>query len=145
MRVQFMTAVILGLTFSPAPVFGCTCAAPPPESKTASELGGGAKAVAQESLTSFVYFPGVTDLSEATAIHVIQGHAPSDLVLDIPAQATFSVSGTVSNSDNPRLPAAIKVKLMNASQPLLAYTVNAARSDSFVFNGAGETWIARGW
>jgi len=38
MRVQFMAAVILGLTLSPAPVFGCTCAAPPKEVKTASEL-----------------------------------------------------------------------------------------------------------
>ena len=38
MRVQFMAAVILGLTLSPAPVFGCTCAAPPPEVKTTSEL-----------------------------------------------------------------------------------------------------------
>src|SRR6202051_2352846 len=44
MRVQFMVAVILGLTFSPAPVFGCTCAAPPRESKPASELGGRTKA-----------------------------------------------------------------------------------------------------
>ena len=58
----------------------------------------------EEALTSFVYFPGVTDLSEATAI-VIPGHTPSDLVFNIPAQATFSVSGTVSNSDNPKLPA----------------------------------------
>ena len=38
MRV-LMLAVILGLTLSPAPVFGCTCAAPPSEVKTASELG----------------------------------------------------------------------------------------------------------
>jgi len=38
MRVQFIAAVILGLMLSPAPVFGCTCAAPPPEVKTASEL-----------------------------------------------------------------------------------------------------------
>jgi hypothetical protein len=38
MRVQFIAAVILGLTLSPAPVFGYTCAAPPPEVKTASIL-----------------------------------------------------------------------------------------------------------
>lgn len=44
MHVQFMTAVILGLSFSPAPVFGCTCAPLRPESKTASELGDGTKA-----------------------------------------------------------------------------------------------------
>ena len=30
----------------------------------------------KESLTSFVYFPGVSDLSQATAIHVIPGHGP---------------------------------------------------------------------
>lgn len=69
MRVQFMTAVILGLTFSPAAVL---------------------------------------------VVHW--------------AQATFSVSGTMSNSDNPQLPAAIKVMLLSASQPLLAYTASAARS-----------------
>jgi hypothetical protein len=44
MRVQFMAAVILGLTLSPAPVFGCTCAAPPREVKTASELAAWARA-----------------------------------------------------------------------------------------------------
>lgn len=80
----------------------------------------------EEALTSFVYFPGVTDLSEATAI-VILGHTPSDLVFKIPAQATLSVSGTVSNSDNPQLPAKVRVILMSASQPLLAYTADAAR------------------
>jgi len=95
----------------------------------------------EEALTSFVYFPGVTDLSEATAI-VIPGHTPSDLVFNIPAQATFSVSGTVSNSDNPQLPAKVKVMLMSASQPLLAYTADAATSGSFVFNQVlpGEYW-----
>jgi hypothetical protein len=96
----------------------------------------------EESLTSFVYFPGVSDLSQATAIHVIPGHAPSDLVFDIPAQATFSVSGMVSNSDNPQLPAEVKVMLISSSQPLLAYTSDAATSGSFVFDQVlpGEYW-----
>jgi hypothetical protein len=96
----------------------------------------------EESLTSFVYFPGVTDLSEATAINIFPGHTPSDLVFNIPAQATFSVSGTVSNFDNPQLPAKVKVMLMSASQPLLAYTADAATSGSFVFNQVlpGEYW-----
>jgi hypothetical protein len=95
----------------------------------------------EEALTSFVYFPGVSDLSEASAI-VIPGHTPSDLVFNIPAQATFSVSGTVSNSDNPQLPAKVKVMLMSASQPLLAYMANVAASGSFVFNQVlpGEYW-----
>ena len=94
-----------------------------------------------ESPTSFVYFPGVSDLSQATAIHVIPGHAPSDLVFDIPAQATFSVSGTVSNSDN-QLPAEVKVMLISSSQPLLVYTSDAATSGSFVFDQVlpGEYW-----
>jgi len=96
----------------------------------------------EESLTSFVYFPGVTDPSEATAIEIILGHTPSDLVFKIPAQATFSVSGTVSSSDNPQLPTAVRVMLMSANQPLLAYTANAATSGSFVFNQVlpGEYW-----
>lgn len=96
----------------------------------------------EESLTSFVYFPGVTDPSQATAIEIIPGHTSPDLVFNIPAQATFSVSGTVSNSDNPQLPAAVRVMLMSASQPLLAYTANATTSGSFVFNRVlpGEYW-----
>src|ERR1039458_825859 len=44
MRVQFMAAVILGLTLSPAPVFGCRCAAPPKEVKTESELAAWTRA-----------------------------------------------------------------------------------------------------
>jgi hypothetical protein len=87
-----------------------------------------------ESLTSFVYFPGVTDLSEATAIDITPGHTPSDLACNIPAQATFSGSGAVSDSDNPQLPAEVEVMLMSASQPLLAYTAYAAASGSFVSN-----------
>ena len=74
-------------------------------------------------MTSFVYFAGVTDMSEATAIDITPGHTPSDLACKIPAQSTFSVSGT-------------------ASQPLLAYTAYVAASGSFVFNQvlAGENW-----
>jgi hypothetical protein len=37
MQIQFMAAVILGLSLSPAPVLGCTCASQSPEVKTASE------------------------------------------------------------------------------------------------------------
>jgi len=44
MRFQFVAAVILGLILSPAPAFGCTCAPPPPEIKTASELTAWTKA-----------------------------------------------------------------------------------------------------
>jgi hypothetical protein len=44
MRVQFMAAVILGLSLRPAPVFGCTCASTPPEVKTASELAAWTRA-----------------------------------------------------------------------------------------------------
>jgi hypothetical protein len=96
----------------------------------------------EESLTSFVYFPGVTSQSEATAIEIIPGHTPSDLVFKIPAQATFSVSGTASSSDNPQLPAEVKVMLISASQPLLAYAADAATSGSFLFNQVlpGEYW-----
>ncbi len=96
----------------------------------------------EESLTSFVYFPGVTDVSEASTIDIIPGHTPSDLLFNIPAQTRFSVSGTVSNSDSPQLPAAVKVMLMSTIQPLLAYTADAATTGSFVFNQVlpGEYW-----
>ena len=48
----------------------------------------------------------------------------------------------MSNSDNPQLPAEVKVMLMSASQPLLAYTAYVAASGSFVFNQVlpGEYW-----
>lgn len=96
----------------------------------------------EESLTSFVYFPGVTDPSEATAIEITPGHTPSDLIFNIPDQATFSVSGTVSRSDNPELPTTVRVMLMSTSQPLLAYTANVGTSGCFVFNQVlpGEYW-----
>jgi len=95
-----------------------------------------------QSLTSFVYFPGVTNLSEATAIEIMPGDNPSGLVFNIPAQATFSVSGTVSSSDKRQLPAEVKVVLISASQPLLAYTADAVSSGSYVFNQVlpGEYW-----
>ena len=38
MRVQFVAAVIVGLTLIPVGVFGCTCAAPTALVKTVSEL-----------------------------------------------------------------------------------------------------------
>jgi hypothetical protein len=44
MGVQFMAAVILGLTFVPAPVFACTCPALPLQSRSASEMAGRTKA-----------------------------------------------------------------------------------------------------
>jgi hypothetical protein len=48
----------------------------------------------------------------------------------------------VSNSDNSQLPAKVKVMLMSASQPLLAYTADTATGGSFVFNQVlpGEYW-----
>jgi hypothetical protein len=90
------------------------------------------------------YFPGVTQWSEATAIDIAPGHTPSDLLFDIPGQATFSVSGTVSNSDNPQLPAGVKVMVMRASQSLRAHTAEATTSRSFVFNQVlpGEFWAS---
>jgi hypothetical protein len=70
------------------------------------------------------------------------GDTQYDLVFKIPAQATFSVSGTVSNSGNPELPARVMVMLISTSQPLLAYTADAATGGSFVFNQVlpGEYW-----
>jgi hypothetical protein len=38
LRVQFLTAAIVGLTLIPVRVFGCTCAAPTAQVKTTSEL-----------------------------------------------------------------------------------------------------------
>ena len=97
-----------------------------------------------ESLTSFVFYPGVATLSEATAIDIHPGQVVSDLVLKIYPQPTFSVRGAVSTSNNSRMPPDAKVILVSGDQPFLAlaYAAEVAPNGSFAFPKvlAGRYW-----
>jgi hypothetical protein len=88
-----------------------------------------------ESPASFVYYPGVTRLPQATPIVIGSGQTISELVFKIPTQPTFSVAGTVSTPNNSHLPTAVKVMLINADQPFLAlaYAQDVAPDGTFVF------------
>jgi hypothetical protein len=99
---------------------------------------------AEDSPTSFVFFPGVVKSSEATAIEVKSGRAMSDLVFDVPPQPTFSVSGTVRASNKSPLSAECKVALLSA-EPLsflLAYSQDVGPSGTFDFRNVlpGKYW-----
>jgi hypothetical protein len=97
-----------------------------------------------DSVTSFVYFPGVTRLSEAAEIEVRARRSPTGLVFEIPAQRIVSLSGKISVSGNLPLPTGAKVMLFSANQPLLAlnYGEDVASDGSFVFHRVlpGEYW-----
>ena len=90
---------------------------------------------AEDSPTSFVFFPGVAKSSEATAIEVKSGHTNSELMFNVPPQPTFSVSGTVRTANKSALPSECKVVLLNVDPLsfLLAYTQDVAPSGTFDF------------
>jgi hypothetical protein len=89
----------------------------------------------EESPTSFAYYPGVTNLSEAASIIVKPGQTISDIEFKIPLQETFSVAGGISTPNNSHLPAGIKVVLISANQPFLAllYAQDVAPDGTFSF------------
>jgi len=91
--------------------------------------------VTEESPTSFVYYPGVTSLSEATSIIIKPGQTTSDIEFKIPPQPTFSVAGVISIPNNSHLSASIKVMLISADQPFLAlpYAQDVAPDGTFLF------------
>jgi hypothetical protein len=90
---------------------------------------------AENSPTSFVFFPGVVKSSGATAIEVKDGQANSELAFDVPRQPTFSISGTVLVSPKAALPTECKVALLSADSlsSALAYTQEVAPNGSFDF------------
>jgi hypothetical protein len=90
---------------------------------------------AEDSPTSFVFFPGVTDPSEAVTVELGSGQARSDLAFSVPPQPTFSVSGNVQVQHKSMLPAESKVLLLSAdpSSFLLGYSKDVDSSGSFEF------------
>jgi len=90
---------------------------------------------AEDSPTSFVFYPGVTRSSKAQLIEVMSGQTNPRLVFNVPAQPTFSVSGSVHVSDKSALPAGSKVILFSADPLsfLSAYSQDVAQDGSFEF------------
>jgi len=99
---------------------------------------------AEGSPTSFAFFPGVVKSSEADAVEIKSGQANSELVFTVPAQPTFSVSGTVHASHKSALPTECKVALMSTEPSSLAltYTQDVAPNGSFDFQQVlpGKYW-----
>jgi hypothetical protein len=99
----------------------------------------------ESALTSFLFFPGVIDRSEATTIAIKSGQVVSDLVFRAPTQAKFSVSGAVHLPANSRMPSDYKVALFGAepSSFMLVYAVQGIEPGrQFVFPGVlpGKYW-----
>jgi hypothetical protein len=99
---------------------------------------------AQDSPTSFVFFPGVAKSADSTAIEVKSGLANPEIVFSVPPQQGFSVSGSVHTSSKSGLPAECKVALLSADplSSLLAYSENIASNGPFDFSQVlpGRYW-----
>ncbi len=100
--------------------------------------------VLAESPVSFLYYPGVMSLSQATSIVIKSGRQTPDIVFNIPSQTTFSVAGGVSTPNNSHQPAETKVMLISADQPFLAlaYAQDVAADGTFLFPSVlpGRYW-----
>ena len=90
---------------------------------------------AGDSPTSFVFFPGVTNRSEASTIELRGGQSPSDLAFNVPLQPTFSVSGNVRLPSKAGLPTESKVLLVSADPAsfLVGYSRNVDSGGTFDF------------
>ena len=66
------------------------------------------------SLTSAVYYPGVSEPIKATTVEVIAGQAQSNITFKIPVQKTYPVRGIISANDKAGLDArSVSVSLIN--------------------------------
>jgi hypothetical protein len=95
-------------------------------------------------VTSFVFFPGVTDPTEASTIELRSGQTRQDLAFKIPPQPTFSVTGHVHVPQRSVLPAESEVLLVSAdpSSFMLGYSRDVDPSGSFDFTRVlpGRYW-----
>jgi hypothetical protein len=102
----------------------------------------------EDSPTSFIFFPGVAESTEATILELKRGQLRSDLVFNVQRQPTFSVSGNVRTANESALPPECKVFLFSAdlSSFLKVYSQNIASSGSFDFPKVlpGEYWAVVG-
>jgi len=88
-----------------------------------------------DSPVSFLFYPGVVDVSQATTITVTSDQSNPDLVFKIPLQSTFSVTGAVTTPNGSPLPAGVKVMLINAEGPVLTlvYVQDVFQDGKFSF------------
>jgi hypothetical protein len=91
--------------------------------------------VVGDSPISFLYYPGVTNPSQAASILIRSDQISPDILFRIPAQLNFSVAGVISTPNNAHLPANVKVMLISADQPFLAlaYAGDVAPDGTFSF------------
>jgi len=89
----------------------------------------------EEAPTSFAFFPGTTKLSEAKAIAVERGQQVENLLLKVPFQPLYSVSGTLADFDKSNAELQPKVLLFNAEQVFvgLIYRQDLSPNGSFKF------------
>ncbi len=88
----------------------------------------------EDSVTSYVYYPGTGEPDSADEITVNSGQNISDLIFRIPVQQAFSVSGVISLSDDSRLPNNTKVILLSADRPFQgpAYGQDVSSDGTFI-------------
>jgi hypothetical protein len=88
-----------------------------------------------ESPTAFSLFPGVSKLSEATAIEIKAGQQISHLLFKVIARKPYSVSGRISNFNKAQRQAAPKVFLFGSNRLLFAcsYQEEVAPDRTFTF------------
>lgn len=99
---------------------------------------------AVDAPSTFAYYPGVVNRTNATTIELSATRLHPSLKFDVPHQQTYSVSGTVSSAENSGLLSESKVMLFSMSQPslALAYGQDVAENGSFTFSQVlpGEYW-----
>ena len=88
----------------------------------------------EDSVTSYVYYPGTGDPDSVAEITVNSGQNISDLIFRIPVEQTFSVSGVVSLSNNSKVPDNTKVILLSADRPFQgpAYRQDVSSDGTFI-------------
>jgi hypothetical protein len=98
----------------------------------------------EEAPTSFGYFPGVAKFSEAETVALKSGQQIENLLLKVPIQASYSVSGTVAAFDKSFADLQPKVALLRAGQIFLGlnYRQDLSPNGSFTFPNVlpGKYW-----
>jgi hypothetical protein len=98
----------------------------------------------EEAPTSFGFFPGVTKLSDAKTVAVERGQQVDNLLLKVPFQPTYSVSGTVAAPEKFDAELQPEIVLLNAEQVFLGltYRQDLSPNGSFSFPNVlpGKYW-----
>jgi hypothetical protein len=99
---------------------------------------------ADDAPTSFAYYPGVTKFADAKTVNVARGQPIENLLLKVPYQPTYSVSGSVAGLDKSAAELQPRVFLFNSEDPRvgLDYSQDVAADGSFKFKQvlAGKYW-----